>query len=67
MKMRKMANLIKDHQVLQIKLMSLGAWDIDTKLNIAMDALRCPESDTSISILSGGEKRVALCRLLIRT
>ena len=63
----KMASLIKEQSVLQDKIESLGAWDIDTKLNIAMDALRCPESDTSISILSGGEKRrVALCRLLIQ-
>ena len=63
----KMASLIKEQSVLQDKIESLGAWDIDTKLNIAMDALRCPEPDTLISILSGGEKRrVALCRLLIQ-
>src|SRR5690606_23805847 len=43
------------------------AWNLDTKLEIAMDALRCPPSDNLISTLSGGEKRrVALCRLLLR-
>lgn len=44
----------------------LDAWDIDSKLEMAMDALRCPPSDTKIEVLSGGEKRrVALCRLLL--
>ena len=42
---------------LQDKIDALGAWDLDTKLNIAMDALRCPEPDTKISVLSGGERR----------
>ena len=63
----KMEALMKQQGVLQDKVQSLGAWDIDTKLNIAMDALRCPEPDAQISVLSGGEKRrVALCRLLLQ-
>ncbi len=63
----KMEKLMKEQGVLQDKIESLGAWDIETKLNIAMDALRCPESDTQISVLSGGERRrVALCRLLLQ-
>jgi ATP-binding cassette ChvD family protein len=63
----KMEKLMKEQGILQDKIDSLGAWDIDTKLNIAMDALRCPEPDAKISILSGGEKRrVALCRLLLK-
>mgnify|MGYP003683897143 FL=1 len=63
----KMDALMKQQGVLQDKVESLGAWDIETKLNIAMDALRCPEPDAQISVLSGGEKRrVALCRLLLQ-
>ena len=63
----KMEKLMKDQGVLQDKIEALGAWDIDTKLNIAMDALRCPEPDAQISVLSGGERRrVALCRLLLQ-
>lgn len=63
----KMEKLMKEQGILQDKIDSLGAWDIDTKLNIAMDALRCPEPDVKISVLSGGEKRrVALCRLLLK-
>ena len=63
----KMEALMKQQAILQDKVESLEAWDIDTKLNIAMDALRCPEPDTQISVLSGGEKRrVALCRLLLQ-
>jgi len=63
----KMEKLMKGQGILQDKIEALGAWDIDTKLNIAMDALRCPESDTQISVLSGGERRrVALCRLLLQ-
>jgi len=62
-----MEALMKQQGILQDKVESLGAWDIDTKLNIAMDALRCPEPDAQISVLSGGEKRrVALCRLLLQ-
>ena len=63
----KMEKLMKEQGELQDKIEALGAWDIDTKLNIAMDALRCPESDVKISVLSGGERRrVALCRLLLQ-
>ena len=44
-----------------------GAWDLDSKLEMAMDALRCPPGDTPVSVISGGEKRrVALCRLLLQ-
>ena len=63
----KMELLMKKQGELQDKIEALGAWDLDTKLNIAMDALRCPEADASISVLSGGERRrVALCRLLLK-
>jgi sulfate-transporting ATPase len=51
----------------QDKLDAAGAWDLDSKLEMAMDALRCPPGDTPVSVLSGGEKRrVALCRLLLQ-
>ena len=63
----KMELLMKQQSALQDKIEALGAWDIETKLNIAMDALRCPEPGTKISVLSGGERRrVALCRLLLK-
>ena len=63
----KMEELMKKQGMLQDKIEALGAWDLETKLNIAMDALRCPEPDTSVSVLSGGERRrVALCRLLLK-
>ena len=53
--------------LLQEKLDHLDAWDLDSRLELAMDALRCPDGDTRISVLSGGEKRrVALCRLLLQ-
>jgi len=52
---------------LQEEIDHLGAWDIDSKLEQAMDALRCPPADTNVSVLSGGERRrVALCRLLLQ-
>jgi len=52
---------------LQEKLDHLDAWDLDSRLEMAMDALRCPDGDTEIKVLSGGEKRrVALCRLLLK-
>jgi sulfate-transporting ATPase len=52
---------------LQEKIDQLDAWNIDSKLERAMDALQCPDSDTSISVCSGGERRrVALCRLLLQ-
>ena len=63
----KMEDLMKKQGELQDQIDSCGAWDLETKLNIAMDALRCPEGDTPINILSGGElRRVALCRLLLQ-
>ena len=53
--------------VLQEKLDHQDAWDLDSRLEMAMDALRCPPGDASIKVLSGGEKRrVALCRLLLQ-
>lgn len=62
-----MTELCDRQAEVQEKLEALDAWDLDSKLNMAMDALRCPEGGTSIKILSGGEKRrVALCRLLIQ-
>ena len=52
---------------LQDKIDASNAWELDTKLEIAMDALRTPEADMKISVLSGGERRrVALCRLLLQ-
>jgi ATP-binding cassette ChvD family protein len=46
---------------------SKGVWDLDSRLEMAMDALRCPPPDTSVSVISGGERRrVALCRLLLK-
>lgn len=53
--------------VLQEKLDHLDAWDLDSRLEMAMDALRCPDGNAAVSVLSGGEKRrVALCRLLLK-
>ena len=53
--------------VLQDQIEAADAWNIDQKLEVAMDALRCPEGDTPIKVLSGGERRrVALCRLLLQ-
>ena len=63
----KMEKLMKKQGILQDQIDACNAWDLETKLNIAMDALRCPPSDASIKHLSGGEKRrVALCRLLLQ-
>ena len=63
----KMDKLMARQAELQDKIDALGAWELDTKLEIAMDALRTPEPDTPISVLSGGERRrVALCRLLLK-
>ena len=63
----KMEELMARQAVLQDKIDATNAWELDTMLNRAMDALRCPEPDTPISVLSGGERRrVALCRLLIQ-
>lgn len=63
----KMQKLMDRQADLQDKIDAAGGWELDTKLAIAMDALRTPEGDTPISVLSGGEKRrVALCRLLLQ-
>jgi len=63
----KMEELMNKQAKLQDKIDATNAWELDTKLEIAMDALRTPEGDTPISILSGGERRrVALCRLLLQ-
>jgi sulfate-transporting ATPase len=62
-----MSDLLERQGKVQEKLDATGAWDLDSRLEMAMDALRCPPPETSISILSGGEKRrVALCRLLLQ-
>lgn len=63
----KMQKLMDKQAKLQDKIDATNAWELDTKLEIAMDALRTPEGDTPISVLSGGERRrVALCRLLLQ-
>lgn len=63
----KMDKLMAKQAELQDKIDASNAWELDTKLEIAMDALRTPDSDKKIGILSGGEKRrVALCRLLLQ-
>jgi len=62
-----MDKLMDRQAKVQDKLDAAGAWDLDSKLEMAMDALRCPPGDTPIATLSGGEKRrVALCRLLLQ-
>ena len=62
-----MDTLIEQQGLVQEKLDALGAWDLDSRLELAMDALRCPTGETRISTLSGGElRRVALTRLLLR-
>ncbi|MBC2702920.1 energy-dependent translational throttle protein EttA [Desulfobacula sp.] len=62
-----MDKLIEKQGKIQEKLDHMDAWDLDSKLKMAMDALRCPAGDTPVNIISGGEKRrVALCRLLLQ-
>ncbi len=62
-----MQKLLDRQSEVQEKLDGLNAWDLDSRLEMAMDALRCPPGDTPVKILSGGEKRrVALCRLLLQ-
>jgi len=63
----KMQDLMDEQAKLQEKIDQYDAWNLDTKLERAMDALRCPPEDQKIAVLSGGEKRrVALCRLLLK-
>jgi ATP-binding cassette ChvD family protein len=62
-----MDKLIDRQAEVQEKLDSMSAWDLDSRLEMAMDALRCPPGDTWVKVLSGGERRrVALCRLLLQ-
>src|SRR5512144_2360621 len=63
-----MDKLLEEQGRLQDRIDAVNAWDIDSKLELAMDALRCPPADADVSTLSGGERRrVALCRLLLRS
>lgn len=63
----KMQKLMDEQAKLQDQIDAMNAWELDTKLAIAMDALRTPEPDTPVKVLSGGERRrVALCRLLLK-
>lgn len=63
----KMDKLMQRQGELQDQIDAVGGWELDSKLERAMDALRCPESDTLVKVLSGGERRrVALCRLLLQ-
>lgn len=62
-----MNKLIERQGEVQEKLDAMDAWDLDSRLEMAMDALRCPPGDSPVNVLSGGEKRrVALCRLLLQ-
>lgn len=62
-----MTELLERQGIVQEKLDAMNAWDLDSRLEMAMDALRCPPGETSVTVLSGGEKRrVALCRLLLQ-
>lgn len=62
-----MTALLEKQAKVQDKLDSMNAWDLDSRLEMAMDALGCPPSDTPVKVISGGEKRrVALCRLLLQ-
>jgi len=61
-----MDKLLAEQAKLQDKIDATGGWELESRLELAMDALRCPPGDTDVSILSGGERRrVALCRLLL--
>ncbi len=62
-----MDRILARQSAVQEKLEALDAWDLDSRLEMAMDALRCPPGDTPVKVISGGERRrVALCRLLLR-
>jgi len=63
-----MEKLLDEQAKLQDKIDAANAWDLDSRLELAMDALRCPPGDADVSSLSGGERRrVALCRLLLQS
>lgn len=63
-----MEKVLEEQGRLQDRIEAANAWDLDSQLELAMDALRCPPPDTSVGTLSGGERRrVALCRLLLRS
>ena len=67
MSSEEMEQLIEKQGEVQEKLDAADAWDIDSRIEMAMDALRCPDGDTPVTVLSGGERRrVALCRLLLK-
>ena len=62
-----MTKLLERQGKVQERLDAVDAWDLDSRLELAMDALRCPPADQKVSVISGGERRrVALCRLLLR-
>src|ERR1035437_7798407 len=62
-----MTKLLEKQGEVQEKLDAVGAWDLDSRIEMAMDALRCPSGESVVKILSGGERRrVALCRLLLK-
>jgi len=62
-----MEKLLERQGTVQERMEALDAWDLDARLEMAMDALRCPPGDTSVGVISGGERRrVALCRLLLK-
>src|SRR5205085_788783 len=63
-----MDKLLEEQGRLQDRIDAVNAWDIDSQLDLAMDALRCPPPDADVATLSGGERRrVALCRLLLKS
>ena len=62
-----MTKLLEKQGEVQEKLDAVGAWDLDSRIEMAMDALRCPPGESIVKVLSGGERRrVALCRLLLK-
>jgi sulfate-transporting ATPase len=63
-----MEKVLEEQGRLQDRIDALNAWEIDSQLELAMDALRCPPPDANVTTLSGGERRrVALCRLLLKS